>query len=134
MQSRYFGLKLRVDTFKFQQKNIMAYAQPMNAHVNDQSLYESIVLSYYLIPSIKRYQLTDILTGHNYNDRPMGGQIKAKYKQHHSPLEGLECINSKSSRQKCEYLSFHSVYLNLKYGQKFGWKAFKEIMVTGNFY
>ena len=45
----------------------------------------------------------------------MTGQSKAKYKQHHLPLEGLECRNSKSSPQKlqafkCEYLNFHTVY------------------------
>ena len=45
----------------------------------------------------------------------VSGQSRAKYKQHHLPLAGLECRNSKSSRQKshafkCEYLSFHTVY------------------------
>ena len=45
----------------------------------------------------------------------VSGQSRAKYKQHHLPLAGLECRNSKSSGQKlhafkCEYLSFHTVY------------------------
>ena len=71
----------------------------MKAHAIDQSLNDSIVMSYYLIPPINHHQLTDIFPFDNYNDR-LWLAIKVKYKQHHLPLEGLECRNNKSSGQK----------------------------------
>ena len=54
--------------------NIMSVAQPMKAHVIDQSPNESIVMSYYLIPSINLYQLTDIMADCGW---PIKSQIQA---------------------------------------------------------
>ena len=38
----------------------MPVAQLMKAHVIDQSLNESIVMGYYLLPPVDHHQLTDI--------------------------------------------------------------------------
>ena len=88
----------------------MYFAQPIKAHVIDQSLNESIAMSYYLITPINHHQLNGLISFHNYN-----GQSKAKYKLHHQYVQCLQYKNSKSSRQKlhffkCEYLSFYTVY------------------------
>ena len=47
----------------------MSEGQPKKAHVIDQSLNESIVISYYLIAPVNHHQLTDQISFHNYNDR-----------------------------------------------------------------
>ena len=47
----------------------MSVGQPMKAHVIDQSLNESIVMSYYIIPSVNHHQLTDLVSFYNCNDR-----------------------------------------------------------------
>ena len=49
----------------------------MKAHVIDQSLNESIVMGYYLLPPVD-HQLTDLFSFHNYNDRdwPIKSQIQ----------------------------------------------------------
>ena len=48
---------------------VMSVDQPMKAHVIDQSLNESIVMSYYIIPPVNYHQLTDLISFHNRNDR-----------------------------------------------------------------
>ena len=68
----------------------------MKAHVIDQSLNESIVMSYYLIPPISHYQLTDIFPFHSYNDRlwlanqkPNTNSITSRYKVWNVEKENL---------------------------------------------
>ena len=80
----------------------MSEGQPLKAHVIDQSLNESIVMGYCLLPPVD-HQLTDLFSFHNYNDRQTG-QSKAKYKLHQL-LECLECRNSKSFRQNYTLLN-----------------------------
>ena len=41
----------------------------MKADVIDQSLDESIVMSYYFLPPVNHYQEADQFSFHNYNDR-----------------------------------------------------------------
>ena len=41
----------------------------MKAHIIDQSLNESIVIGYYLLPPVNYHQLTDLFSFHNYDDR-----------------------------------------------------------------
>ena len=48
---------------------VMSVAQPMKAHVIDQSLNESIVISYHLLPPANHHQLTGPFAFHKYNDR-----------------------------------------------------------------
>ena len=43
----------------------MSVAQPMKAHVIDQSLNESIVMRYYLLPPVNHHQLADLFFFHN---------------------------------------------------------------------
>ena len=47
----------------------MLVGQPIEAHVIDQSLNESIVMSYYIIAAVNHYQLTDLISFPNHNDR-----------------------------------------------------------------
>ena len=54
----------------------------MKAHVIDQSLNESIAMSYYLITPINQHQLTGLISFHNHN-----GQSKATYKLHHQYVD-----------------------------------------------
>ena len=88
---------------------------PIKAHVIGQSLNESILMSYYLIPPINQHQLTDLISFHNHNDRLRLANQKPNTNSITSQVEWSQCRNSKSSRQKlhsflCEYLSFHTVY------------------------
>ena len=46
----------------------MLVGQPIEAHIIDQSLNESIVMSYYIIAAVN-HQLTDLISFHNHNDR-----------------------------------------------------------------
>ena len=41
----------------------------MKAYVIDQSLNESIVMSYYIIAAVNHHQLTDLISFPNHNDR-----------------------------------------------------------------
>ena len=42
--------------------------QPMKAHIIENSLNESIVMSYYIIAAVN-HQLTDLISFHNHIDR-----------------------------------------------------------------
>ena len=48
---------------------VMSVGQPMKAHVIDQSLNESVVMSYYIIAPVNHHQLTDLISFHNHNDK-----------------------------------------------------------------
>ena len=48
---------------------MMSGAQPMKADVTDQSLKESIVMSFYLLPPVNHHKLTDLFFIRNCNDR-----------------------------------------------------------------
>ena len=48
---------------------MMSGAQAMKAHVTDQSLKESIVMSYYLLPLVNHHKLTNQFFIRNCNDR-----------------------------------------------------------------
>ena len=41
----------------------------MKEHVIDQSMNESFVMSYYLLPPVNHHQQADPFSFHNYNDR-----------------------------------------------------------------
>ena len=88
---------------------MMSAAQPMKANVIDQSLNESIVMSYYLLPPGNYHKLADVFYFYISNDRlPLANQ-KPNTNYIASQVECLECRNSKSSCQKlhtfeCEYL------------------------------
>ena len=58
-----------VDTFKLLTEILMSVGQPMKAHVVDQSLNKSIVMSYYIIAAVNHHQLTGLISFHNHNDR-----------------------------------------------------------------
>ena len=47
---------------------MMSLAQPIKADVIAQSLDESIVMSYYLLPPVNHHQLTDLISSHNDKD------------------------------------------------------------------
>ena len=47
----------------------MLVGQPIKAHVIDRSPKKSIVMSYYIIAAVNHYQLTDLISFHNRNDR-----------------------------------------------------------------
>ena len=95
---------------------IMMWAvQPMKAHLIYQSLKESIVMSYYLVPPVNHHKLTDLFSFRNCYDRLWLANQKPNTNYITSQAECLECRNSKSSRQRlhtfeCECLSFHPVY------------------------
>ena len=94
---------------------VMPTFLPMKARVIDQSLNESIVMSYYLLPPGNYHKLADVFYFYISNDRlPLANQ-KPNTNYIASQVECLECRNSKSSCQKlhcfkCEYLSFYTVY------------------------
>ena len=68
--TKLFWIKVEGWYFQAPSEIAMSSGQPMKAHVIDQSLNESIVMSYYLIPPINHHQLTDLVSFHNRNDRP----------------------------------------------------------------
>ena len=79
VEGRYFQTPIEIE---------MSSGQPMKAGVIDQSLNESIVMSYYLIPSINHQQLTGPISFHNHNDRlRLANQKPNTYKLHHQYIE-----------------------------------------------
>ena len=65
-----FWFKVEGLYFETPTENVMPFSpQPIKAQVIDQSLNESIVMIYYLIPPINQHQLTGLISFHNYNDQ-----------------------------------------------------------------
>ena len=61
----------KVEGWYFQTPTELAISsgQPMKAHVSDQSLNESIVMSYYIIAAVNHHQAADLISFHTHNNR-----------------------------------------------------------------
>ena len=86
----------------------------MKAHVIDQSLNKSIVMSYYLIPSINQHQLTGLISFQNHNDRLRLANKKpnTNYIISTQNVCNLEIANLSQQRLHFfyMYLSFYTIY------------------------
>ena len=99
------NLDILVESWYFQTLTeiMMSAAKPMKEHVIDQSLNESIVMRYYLLPPVNHHQLADLFSFHNYNNRLWLANQKPNTNYITSQVECLEFENSKFSHQKLHF-------------------------------